>query len=188
MNVPNKTPLWAKVCNLYLKLQSILTHQRLDRSLTVEVPWWVPKTDFDFSMGRQCEEVQSNVCWSRRLHAGSWVKKGLTFQSNEERLSKPGIMSWGLKDQNVGSKREEIMAENVPGQKNELGKLKGLRENDVLMKYQSSEWRGGEYIQATNRLNFKQLVNNITGFLFKNDHSPGWGKKSRALSFMRSCL
>ena len=30
------------------------------------------------------------------------------------------------------------MGENVPGQKNKLGKPKGLRENDVWMKYQSS--------------------------------------------------
>ena len=31
------------------------------------------------------------------------------------------------------------MAENTPGQKNKLGELKGLRENDVLMKQKSSE-------------------------------------------------
>lgn len=56
----------------------------------------------------------------------------------------------------------EIMGESIPGEKTEFAKCKDLRENNFLMKYESSEGPGGEYSKATNLLNFKELGNNIT--------------------------
>lgn len=53
------------------------------------------------------------------------------------------------------------MRESIPGEKTELAKCKDLRENDFLMTYESSECPGGEYTNATNLLNFKELVNDI---------------------------
>lgn len=54
-----------------------------------------------------------------------------------------GFPNWGLRGEvsriNMYGVKDimavkEIMAENIPGQKNKLGELKGLRENDVLIK------------------------------------------------------
>lgn len=126
-----------------------------------------------------CAEVQS---WEQRIVGG----KGTDCPGEWAKVTQTGVYELRFQDQMVQSKREERSWEKAFQARKQLAK--GLREKWFLMRYQSSEQLGGEYTKATNVLSIKELVNKNLRFLLKKDHSPGWGKRKRELSFISSCF